>query len=944
MAALDRRRVASLFDACLELAPIEREALLDRECGDDAALRAEVEHLLALDATGPDAVAERVARAVAGWGDGHGADEPWRGRRIGAYRLLELLGEGGMGSVFLAARDDAEYDARVAIKLIRGFPTPRALAYLRRERQLLAGLQHPGIARLLDGGTTEAGEPYLVMEYVDGEPLMAWWIRRCPPLRERLELVRVLCEAVHHAHTRLVVHSDIKPGNVLVRADDRPMLLDFGIARLLDANDVTERITVARAYTPLYASPEQLAGDTPGSATDVHALGLLLFELLTGEPMQKPGAGIDLAQRAGATAALSPLAWVRDDAARIRGDLERLVARATAQDPADRYDSAAALARDIACFLEGRPLEAGPDRAAYRIAKLLRRHVLATAMTIAIVVGAIAFGAWLAAERARAVRAESAARVEAATANRVTGFLLDVFRNADPTMARGREPTVREALDAGRSELRTALTEEPLVRARLLSGIGAIYTNIGQTASATETLDEAITLLRADGGRELDLATALNELCRAHESVRAHVSARAACEESLAIRRAGLPPGHVDIAHTLNALGVVDQEDGHEKEADAHFREALSIFEAAGAGAEGDVASTRHNLAYAASRRRDWAFALEAYLRSLEEKRALWGDEHPRTLNTRLGIAHTRLALGRTAEARTGLEELLALRSKVHGGVSVQVADAHNELASLLQDVGDFDDASVHYDAAARLFEALGQERTVSYAVSLNNRATLAEDRGDLAAARGLFERSMALRIALLAPGHPQRVRSVLNATRILLRMGDVSGAAAVFAEIEALPGVRAPSAIEAFDIAMVDAERALLQGRAADAETALLAFEPPVAANEDRRRLRHADIRARAMLALGRPREARDAYAAPFAAITARLGDGHPVQARAAVRAAMLDYAAGDAVAAARVLGVALPVLERSQVDDSPVLARARAWSRALASGAVKLNPAEGF
>lgn len=938
MTAIDRQRVMDLFADCVDLDAAARVAFLDSACADDAALRGEVEQLLAADA-GHDPLADPIARSIDAWVD---HNEPWRGRRVGAYRLLDVLGHGGMGSVFLAARDDDEYDARVAIKLIRGFPTPRALANLRRERQLLATLEHPGIARLLDGGTTPEGEPFLVIEYVDGAAVSEWCGEARPSLEARLRLVQALCEAVHHAHRHLVVHSDLKPANVLVRGDGRPVLLDFGIARLLDAGDVDSRLTATRAYTPMYASPEQIAGRTVTSASDVHALGLILFELLAGSPLRATGAADALPSRRAATATE---AWIRADAARLRGDLDRVVAKATAAEPGERYDSAAALGLDLVRYLDGKPLEAAPDNRRYRIAKFVRRHAFASAAAALLVLAAIGFGSWLAAERTRALAAEQTARVEAATANRVTGFLLDLFRTADPETSRGREPTVREVLDDGRTRLHADLADQPIVRARLLAAIGEIYTSIGQPQSAVDALAEAVAQLRSASPGSLALAAALNELCRAHEQMRATEQARAACEESMALRRAQLPPGHVDIGHIANALGVVRQESGDSDAALALFNEALAIFEAAGDDAREDVASTRHNLGYAAAKRRDFASARDEYARALAGKRALWGEDHPKTLNSLFGLALSEIGLGDIERGREVLEDLLARRIALHGADSQRVAETHVELASALQDAGDFTGAEEHYAAAESIQARIGLADSLTFAMTLNNRATLAEDRGDIALARTLYRRSYALRERLAGSTQPARVRGALNLARFQQRHPAADDASGARSTLAALPAQRAPNAIEAFDLALLDAERTWQEGDGAAARAILQHAAAPAAPTEFRRRLRRAELLALVELDAGDAARARTTYRAAFDALAERIGPNHPVHARAAVRAAMFEHAAGDDDEARRLLREALPPLRASQVDASPARRTAEAWARALDHASPgRLTPQAGF
>ncbi|MEO8673114.1 MAG: serine/threonine-protein kinase [Tahibacter sp.] len=915
---IDTKRLRELFDAAVQLSGPQRSEFVQNACQGNSVLRRELEQLLDCD-NDEDPLAESIAATAADHLD-HSA--PWIGQRVGNYRVLSELGRGGMGSVFLAERADAEYETRVAIKLIRGFPTREALQRLRRERQLLAGLQHPGIARLLDGGTTESGQPYLVIEFVDGVPLNQWLLDQQADLHTRLLLFQSLCAAVHFAHQNLVVHSDLKPANVLVRADGKPVLLDFGIARLVDAGAGDSRPTELRAFTPDYASPEQLAGGSVSSASDVYALGLLLYEMLCGESYR----GVVRSQtgrtrRPSRTALASNQSWLRADAAVLRGDLDHVVAQALQEDPVRRYSSAAALSQDIERYFAGKPLDAVPDRSAYRIGKFLRRHKLASAMTGMLLLAMLGFGWWLAAERAHAVRAEQAARIEADTANHVTDFLLGLFRQADPETARGKEPSVREVLDQGRDRIDAELAGQPVVRARLLTRLGEIYTSIGQPKSSIALLQQAVSLLREPNTDPLALAFGLNELCRAFNLAADYAPARKACEEGLSIRRAHRPPSHPDLGHSYNSLGIVEQEQGNAAAAEENFRKALAIFESAGPESREDLASTQHNLGYAAAHRGDYVAAQRAYAAALTEKRLLFGDAHPRTLNSLLGIANAEVGLGQNDAARRDFEAILALRIKVHGAESIDVARTHNELASLLQDSGELASADAHYAQAQQLYERLLPADALDHAVNANNRATLAEDRGDVPLARSLYQRSYDLRSAKLALGDPARVRSETNFARFLLQTGEQDAARPLLLSLSGVPALRALNAKESFDLAMLAIEGQLFNKQLSAAEQALRELPPPQGAMEFRRRLRHGDALARCLALQKRPVEALAAYSTAIDELTRRLGPSHPVQARAAVTLAGYLLATGDLVQGRERLRVALSVLRNSQVPTSPAL-----------------------
>jgi serine/threonine protein kinase/tetratricopeptide (TPR) repeat protein len=413
-------RLQELFHRALALAPGERLALLERECAVDASLRAEVERLLAAH----DRAGGFIDRpAAAGLGEGDPGDTAWLpGGRVGAYRLVRALGRGGMGAVYLAERDEGGFTQLVAIKLIkRGMDTDRVLARFRAERQILASLDHPNIARLLDGGSTGDGLPYFAMEYIEGQPIDAFADSRGLGVDDRLRLFLPVCEAVAYAHAQGVVHRDIKPLNTLVTTAGVPKLLDFGIAKVLhdDPDEQTSTVTGLRLLTPDYASPEQIEGLHASVASDVYSLGVILYELLTGrspyrvpsrtpqeiaaavrttEPdrpstaVSRPGDHSghlrDRGDR-GHTGPASGATAARQLSRRLRGDLDTIVLTALRKEPARRYASVAALADDIRRHLDGRPVLARPDRPAYRAGKFVRRHrttVLATGLAV---VGAV---------------------------------------------------------------------------------------------------------------------------------------------------------------------------------------------------------------------------------------------------------------------------------------------------------------------------------------------------------------------------------------------------------------------------------------------------------------------------------------------------------------------------------------------------------------------------
>jgi eukaryotic-like serine/threonine-protein kinase len=783
MSVSPRSLQRELFELALELPVGERREFIERECREDPALCQSVLELLVLDADPNDAVAERlmpVSRSALN------AQAQAIGQRIGAYTLIEEIGSGGMGTVFLAKRADGQFQQRVAIKLIRGFPTIESMERFKRERDLLSQLAHPHIARLLDGGSTESGQPWLAMEFIEGVTLSTWLANEQPDLARRLRLFRALCAAVQHAHQHLVIHRDIKPGNVLVRNDDDPILLDFGIGKLLDEPGSTRATTMHGALTPDYASPEQLAGRPTSIASDIFALGLLLYELLAGRALRDARTGPGKAQsptRPSDTARRSDQPWLRTDGSRIRGDLDWITLKALRSEPERRYSSAAALADDVARFESGRVVEAAPERLSYVFSKWLHRHPIASAATVLVLLLIAGFSWQLKSQRDRALQAEHKAVDEAAAANEVTQFLLGLFAGADPQNARGRDISARDMLEQGRRSLDQKLLDQPLLRARLLLTIGTIYTSIGQPEPSIAALTEATQLLERDAAADpLLLANALNELGRAQSSTQNYLLAVKSIERGLQLRAQYLPAEHPDIGHSCSALGVALQGLRRFDEAEVRFHQGLKIFEDAGKAEVGNTASLLHNLGLLARARRQFDSARDYYQRALSIKQQLYGVQHPLTLNTIEGLAINAAADGELDEAERWLHRSHDLRIKVNGAVSIDVARSFNELASLKQDRGRLVAAEHDYRAALALHEKLNTADTMAAAGVINNLASVLEERGDLDAAQALQRRSLTIRIRTQGEAHDSVHRARHNLARQLFAEQRLPEAAAEFA------------------------------------------------------------------------------------------------------------------------------------------------------------------
>jgi serine/threonine-protein kinase len=770
--------VRRLFEQVRDL-PLGQQHRRLIELGADPLLIAEVDALLSVDAV---TWAHRDQRPVDS-SEQAAATELGEGDLLGAWRLLSELGIGGMGAVYLAERADGHFEQRVAIKLIRGIPDAETFVHFARERQILASLQHPSIARLLDGGATPGGQPFLVMEYVEGVPIDAYCRDRGLDLVARLRLFQQVCQAVQFAHRRLVVHCDLKPSNVLVRADGTPVLLDFGIARALDQKTAAHDEATANAWiTPRYASPEQLRGDSVTTASDVFSLGLILFELLAGRRARLDAGDHTITLLGRAAVRPSELAAAMPWRKRLRGDLDAIVQRATASDPAQRYASADALAADLQRHLDHWPVAARSPALAYRLRCLIRRRWPVFTAAVAALVMAGMFTWRLAAERDRALIAERDATIQAATAGRVSDFLVSVFNVSNPKFNQQRTISAREVLDQGATRIEGELADAPQVKAKLLAVLGAAYRFIGEPARSIDLLDRAAQLyVSPQVNQPLAAADALSQLAVVYSNNKYPASeAERAAREALRLRELHAAPDSLPMADALNTLGVVLESEDRLDEAEALLRKGLAIrIEKLGAESL-QVASSLHNLGLVADNRGDPVTAVGYFERSLEIKRKAVGEHNPEYQSSLDNYAN---ALGRSGQRERALELLvqnLGLARDLYGEDSELVATAHNELGSTLHDLGRFGEAVVQYRAALAIWTKVQGEGSASDALPLNNLASAYEDMGDYAAAEPLFRQSLELRSKTQDAGSPMIVRGEYNLARLLTRAGQLVEARAL--------------------------------------------------------------------------------------------------------------------------------------------------------------------
>jgi serine/threonine-protein kinase len=674
-----------LFDRALDVPPEDRDRWLEQACAGNAALREQVEALLRADTAAERFLELDAARCMEPLLNEADAE----GLRIGPYRVERELARGGMGVVYLAERSDGQFRQRVALKLIkRGMDSDEIHRRFLAERQILAQLDHPHIARLLDGGVTGEGQPWFAIEYVDGTPITVHCDSRQLGVEERLRLFLAVCDAVRHAHQNLVVHRDLKPSNILVTAGGQAKLLDFGIAKILREEPGSETgltRTGLQVMTPQYAAPEQVSGGPVTTATDVYALGAVLYELLTGRRAHQLGTYTP-------TEVERVVCEVEPDAPsaaaggmlrkRLRGDLDTITLTALQKSPGRRYSTVDQLAADIRRHLDGLPVSARPDTIRYRAAKFVWRHRLAVAAAAGIalsLMAGLAGTAWqarVAAERARAASAE------AAKERAVRDFLVRLFQGAAPAEALGRDVTARELLDRGRRELDTALVAQPAVRSQLLAVVANVYGALGFIRQSDTLYGQAVALMRTlPGDHDAELADALEGWAGNLMVQSRFEEVEPLAQEALARRRRRNPDGP-DVAGPLRQLGRVQTYSGSHDSAAALLRRALAIDLRYHGPGSWQVANDADDLGYELLRQGQVTAADSLISAALVTWRRVLPPDHPSLLWTMGNLAAVRRAQGNTTEAQRLLEQVLTAQRRIfpHG---------HSELVHTLVDLGE---------------------------------------------------------------------------------------------------------------------------------------------------------------------------------------------------------------------------------------------------------------
>jgi eukaryotic-like serine/threonine-protein kinase len=740
--------IEQLFNEASELEPGERLSFLEQACHGDHALREEVLSLLRSHDEANDQAEEAVYRkvidALAASPESDPVGRPLTGKVVGSYRLGALIDSGGMGAIYEAERADEEFKKRVAVKLIKGgVLTEGSLKRFMRERQVLADLEHPNIARLIDGGTTLDGQPYLVMEKIDGKPIDRWCDEKRLPLRERLALFGQVCSAVLLAHRNLTVHRDIKPANILVTEDGTAKLLDFGIAKILEP-DTKQTATQERLLTPGFASPEQLTGQPITTSSDIYSLGVLLYHLLTGHTPfwmdDKPAhENVRMVCEDEPTRPSDAVCRISDgeDSSRNRknainrrsrpeklkkllaGDLDNIILMAMRKEPDRRYQSVEQLSADLKRHLDGLPVLAHKDTFRYRTVKFIKRNrtgvVAAALVFLALSVGLASAGFGLATAsgalsrerlahsqekkaKKKASREAERARTEAAIHRHVSDFLIETFQSTDPARTRGASVTAKEILENGARIIMTSLEKDPLIRAHVMKIIGTSLVALSQYSDAEPLLEGAVEgFLEHECDSEAAVKTLIN-LAVLRRLQSRYKEALSLLEEALNKNRS-LNGDHHELTYScIDQIGLVQTKLGR-------FKEALGLLEGSLDGrtrlSGADCEESWITLSHLANLYRElgwYAKAEPLFKKVLESHTSSLGTDHPHTLLSMDRLASLYHKMGRYSEAETLYLELLETRNRVLGPNHQSALNVLNSLSSLFSTLGRYEEADALFD------------------------------------------------------------------------------------------------------------------------------------------------------------------------------------------------------------------------------------------------------
>jgi serine/threonine-protein kinase len=786
------KKTETEFDALFDLSENEKKKRLETLREENPELYEDLRHLLELAENSQNFLEEGRDKYLNSFFKDMAAEsvqeseEDFVPRKVGRYKLLNPIGRGGMGNVYLAERADGLFERKTAIKFVRTELNNREVKKrFNREKKIQASLDHPSIARLYDASSDEHGVPFLVMEYVDGQPITSYSDENDLSIRQRVELFISVCQAVQHAHQNLIIHRDLKPSNILVNPKGECKLLDFGIAKLLDKDgDLPELTQTGQQYFSMkYAAPEQIQNRQVNTLTDIYSLGVLLYEILTGslpyniteqttygeferiiceDPISKPSTLVRNA---------------KDLYKQIQGDLDNIILKALEKSPERRYRSAEALADDLKRYLDNLPVSARPVGIIYRSRKFIQRNKkissFAAVLLITVLSGLYYHTTEISKERDIAKIQRDLAELEASKTARVSEFVVGLFEQSDPYSSSGKELTVGNLLAQGRERIVT-LDEAPLVQAEMYMVLARVYRSLAEHETAHKLSGQALTLLQKQASPDsISLASAWTMRAYTLSSLGRYGEAEDAHRQALELTN---PENSLAQAERLNNLGLALFSLGQLSESQKLLEEALNLRRDV-LPESAELAASLNNLALVLAAQDQHEEAEPLYRASLEMRRSVLGNEHPTTTYSMTNLATLLDQMNRLEEAETNYREALRLRRNIFGDDHPAVASVLYQIGWLQSRRGELEQARLFLEEALEIrSRVLGPDHP-STAVIMNAAAVVARDMGELDQAEEWLGRALSIYRSVFGDSHHDIALVLANMGQTMYLKGDLAEA-----------------------------------------------------------------------------------------------------------------------------------------------------------------------
>ncbi len=759
------QKIGIIFEEALKLEEPERSAFLQSACENDSEMIEEVRSLIEADSNVPELLQGKAADSIK-----LVQHKNYEGKIIGKYKIQSQIAEGGMGAVFLAERADGQFNQKVALKIIKpGMNSAEIINRFNIERQILASLQHPNIARLLDGGLTDESLPYFTMEFVEGKPIDEYCEENELSIHERLKLFVKVCAAIQYAHKNLVIHRDLKPGNIMITKDGTVKLLDFGIAKVFTENDPLQQTaypgTKFNVMTPEYASPEQVKGENITTSTDIYSVGLVLYQLLTGEKafkfknrshleLEKIICFTEPAKPSSLITGKIKIRTLQPDKLKkiLSGDLDNICLTALRKEPERRYASVEQLQQDIINFLDGRPVSARQSTPAYRTGKFIKRHKISVISSVFIFAAITTLTAYY---TVQLKKERDKARLEAQKAEQVAGFLKNIFKLSDPYQARGETITARELLDKGAQKINTNLSDQPDVKTTMLNIIGEVYINLGLYEKAEKLFNEALRINESENKLSVEFAISLKNLGELHLYRGEYKPAEYLLKKSLSIFTSLSQKNNIDYMTCLSDLAWYFYLAGNYDKADSLYINIISSLRSQFSNKNEMIYTMMNNLALDYHEEGKYEKADSLFNRALSEQKNLYGNKpHPELSTTTYNYAELLRDKGDFERAEKMFRTSLDMDIKLNGPEHPDVAYSMQGLASIYRLQGKYGYAKDLYLKVLAMREKfLGKEHPdVAYAIYNVGLIYFNEQKYD--SAKIYFTKSMIMHAKLNGPKH----------------------------------------------------------------------------------------------------------------------------------------------------------------------------------------------